>query len=265
VTPSDPQAQQPFTAFPPAPPAQPGRASAPPPKAAPPSPPRKRGPGTVVIGGVAVLALLLSAFAALNSWRTASSVDDLQKSVDNLALGPQPAASSAAEIPATDATTEATDPPETTPTGSVPSLNAQTQFTVNYTGKRMRIAATCNDYVYIDLDEPRIQAASGVAELTYSNDCGTEPPSLKISNDGVEGSEVQSEKVTPAECTSAIQLSPLPRTELPIRQGQVYCIKTSLGQARESAQTWKMVIVSINSVSEDDTIGLEASAWDIPS
>jgi hypothetical protein len=147
----------------------------------------------------------------------------------------------------------------------VPSLNAQTQFTVNYTGKRMRIAATCGDYVHIDLDEPRIQTASGVAELTYFNACSTEPPNLKFSNDGVEGSEVQSEKVTPAECTSAIQLSPLPRTELPIRQGQVYCVKTSLGQARESAQTWKMVILSITSVGQDDTIGLEASAWDIPS
>ena len=45
----------------------------------------------------------------------------------------------------------------------------------------------------------------------------------------------------------------------------MYCIKTALGQARESAQTWKMVILSVNSVSEDDTIGLEASAWDIPS
>jgi hypothetical protein len=265
VTPSDPNAQQPFTAFPPTPPAQPGRASASPPKAAPPSPRRKRGPGIVVIGGVAVLALILSAFAALNSWRTTSSVDDLQRSVDNLARGPQPAAPSAAEIPATDAPTETTDPPETTPTGSVPSLNAQTQFTVNYTGKRMRIPATCGEYVYIDLDEPRIQTANGVAELTYHNNCNTETPDLTISNDGVEGSEVQSEKVTPAECTSAIQLSPLPRTKLPIRQGQVYCIKTSLGQARESAQTWKMVILSVTSVGQDDTIGLEASAWDIPS
>ena len=226
-------------------------------------PPRNRRPGVLTIGAAAAVALVLALFAAVSSWQTASSVAALRAEIENRGRVPGPAPSPATMTPA-QPSTATPEAPDATPTGSAPSLNAQTQYRVDYTRKRMRISAACGSSVSLDLDEPRVQAATEVAELTYLKNCSPDTPKFTITNDEVQGAEVQSDSVTPIECNEQIQLSPLPRTGLPIRQGQVYCVMTSLSSARESGQSWKMVVLSVTSVAEDDTVGLEASAWDIP-
>ena len=263
MTPSDPQAPQNFTGYAsPSAPAQRGPAQAG--KQSHNDPSGGRRLGLLAIGGVAGLALLIALAAVVTSWRVTSSVDKLQARVDNLAGAPQRGAAPGTTTESTQAPAGSTDQPDATPTGSVPSLNAQTRYTVNYTKKRMRISAECTNTVYIDLDEPRVQAPSDAAELSLDTGCSTTTPKLTIYDDGVQGSETDSDSVTPAECNNQIQLSPLPRTGLPIRQGQVYCIMTSLEDARASAISWKMVVLSVTSVAEDRTVALEASAWDIP-
>ena len=264
MTPSDPNTQQTFSGFPPPAPAQ--RAGSAPPTD---DGPRRAGPqrrlGELAIGAAAGLALVLSLVAAFTSWRVTSSVDKLQTTVDSLRGAPVQTSTPGAPTEATEPPTDTATEPNATPTGSTPSLNAQTQFTVNYTKKRMRISGACNDSVYIDLDEPRVQSPSDAAELSFLNPCGGDtPPRFTIQKDDVQGSEIKSDSVTPAECNNQIQLSPLPRAGLPIRQCQVYCIMTSLNNARASAQSWKMVVLSVTSVASDDTVALEASAWDIP-
>jgi hypothetical protein len=263
VTPSDPQSQPTYTGYTPSAPAQRGGPTQPVKQ------PRNdasggRRLGMLAIGGVAGLALVIALVAVVTSWRVTSSVDKLQATVDNLAGAPQQGAAPGTTTEPTQAPVGSTDQPDATPTGSVPSLNAQTRYTVNYTKKRMRISAECNNTVYIDLDEPRVQAPSDAAELSLDTGCSTATPKLTIYGNGVQGSETESDSVTPAECNNQIQLSPLPRTGLPIRQGQVYCIMTSLEDARASAISWKMVVLSVTSVAEDRTVALEASAWDIP-
>jgi hypothetical protein len=264
VTPSDPQAPQNFTGYasPSAPaqrggPAQAGKQSHGDPSGG-------RRLGLLAVGAVAGLALLIALAAVVTSWRVTSSVDKLRATVDKLAAAPQPDGAPGTTTESTPAPAETTEPTDATPTGSVPSLNAQTRYTVNYTKKRMRISAECSNTVYIDLDEPRVQAPSDAAELTLNTGCTTATPKLTIYDDDVQGSETESDSVTPAECNNQIQLSPLPRTGLPVRQGQVYCIMTSLSKARASAVSWKMVVLTVTSVAEDRTVALEASAWDIP-
>ena len=223
-------------------------------------PARKLRPGMLAIGAVAVVAFLLALIAAVNSWRAASAVGALQTKVDRLgtAAAPQPGP---VATPTAEATTENASP-DTTPTGSAPTLNAQTQYKVNYVSKRMNVSGVCNQAVYIDLDEPRVQSSSDEAELSVGA-CQGGTPAFTLS-DGVQGSRVDSDSVTPIECNNQIQLSPLARTGTPLRQGQVYCAMTSLDRARATALSWKMVVLSVTSVGEDGTVSLDVSAWDIP-
>lgn len=223
-------------------------------------PARKPRPGMLAIGAVAVVAFLLALIAAVNSWRAASAVGALQTKVDRLGTAAAPQPGPVATPPA-EATTDSPSP-DATPTGSAPTLNAQTQYKVNYVSKRMNISGVCNQTVYLDLDEPRVQSGSNEAELNIGN-CNGGPPNFTLA-DGVQGSQVDSDSVTPIECNNQIQLSPLPRVGMPLRQGQVYCVVTSLDNARAAALSWKMVVLSVSSIGEDGKVSLDASAWDIP-
>jgi hypothetical protein len=227
---------------------------------------KKRGAGRATMV-VAVLALLLSIVSAVLSWRASSKAGSAADKIDVLAAAQAAASAPAQPVtqPATEqpGATDSTGTPTDTPTGSVPTLNAQTQYKFKYTDETLKIPASCGSNVYIDLDEPRVQAESGLSELTYYDACSTSTATFSLS-DGVEGSEVQSASVTPIECANQIRTSPLAKDRQPIRRGQVYCIKTSLDAARNSAISWKMVIISVSATAQDHTVTLKASAWDIP-
>jgi hypothetical protein len=219
---------------------------------------------------VAVLALFLALLSAVFSWRAASKAADSADKINALVgaqAGPgataaaQPTAQPTAEVGPTDETTaQPTDPP----TGSVPILDAQTQYKGRYLGQSMKIPAGCGDTIYLDLDEPRVQVDSGIGELAYEDPCGPPSPKFRLL-DGVTGSEVQSESVRPVTCADQIVYSPLSLTaDQPIRRGQVFCIKTSIDAAHSSAISWKMVVMSVTATAQDGTVTLKVSAWDIP-
>lgn len=230
--------------------------------------PRK---GLVVIAiAVAAVALIVAAIGAVSSWRAADRADEAIAKIDALAAQrpqnpalPDPAPSDA--VPSTPAEEETTAPPDGEG-GSVPSLTPQTQYKVKYAGEALTIVTRCNDDVGIDLDEPRVQVSDVVSEITFANGCNASSPPRITLRSGVEGSEVTSDKVMPVECAEKIRTSPLAdNTEVPIRRGQVYCVKTSLDTARSSATSWKMVVLSVTAIAQDGTVSLRSSAWDIPS
>ncbi|GAA0795109.1 hypothetical protein [Spirilliplanes yamanashiensis] len=218
-----------------------------------------------------MLALLLAAGSAVLSWRAADRAGDAVARLDALAAAtaaPPPAPTEAAPAPTgppaeppADLPAEPTDPaldPDAQPT-----LNAQTRYAVKYTAETLRIPSACSDTVYVDLDEPRVQVPSGTAEIRYYDPCGIRSGTLAMS-EGVRGSEVESEAVTPTECADQIRTRPLSTAEHPVRRGQVYCLTTSLDAARSAATTWKMVLLVVSATAQDGTITLQASAWDIP-
>jgi hypothetical protein len=222
----------------------------------------KRGGGRAIMV-VAVLALLLSVVSTVLSWRAAGKAASAVDKVNALA----PASAQAAQVAQPTTGQPAAGPidtaPTNPPTGSVPTLNAQTQYKARYSDETLKIPPSCGRSIEIDLDEPRVQAESGLSELTYYDPCTTSTATFSLES-GVEGSEVQSTSVTPIECADQIRTSPLAKDSQPIRRGQVYCIKTSLDAARSSAISWKMVILSISATAQDHTVTLKASAWDIP-
>ncbi|AGL17957.1 hypothetical protein [Actinoplanes sp. N902-109] len=147
----------------------------------------------------------------------------------------------------------------------MPTLNAQTQYKVKYTDQTLKVRPDCGYGVYVDLDEPRVQVESDVAELNFSNNCTTAGTiHFELSND-VFGSAVDSESVTPIECAEQVRTSPLAQgRDEPVRRGSVYCIMTSRNAAQASGISWKMVILSVTSTSQNDTVTLKVSSWDIP-
>jgi hypothetical protein len=212
---------------------------------------------------VSVLALLVAVVSAGLSWRAASKADEALDRIAGLAA-PVGQPSEPVTEP-TDAPTQPgpTDEPDPNATGAAPELNAQTQYTTHYTDQAMRLPSGCGDYITVDLDEPRVAVDSSAAEIRYIDPCGSTPAYFTL-GEGVKGSEVDSESVTPIECADRIRTSPLSSDNQPIRRGQVFCINTSLDTARSSASTWKMVIVSVTAVARDGTVSLTASAWNIP-
>jgi cell division septation protein DedD len=252
------QRGNPSTGF--TPPTQPG--GGPPPPAAKPA----RGGRSLGVG-LGVVAVLLALGAVVLSWRANGRANDALDRVAALPSGPPPVAPPPAAGPGTDAPTpdETALPTTAGPTDVAPQLNAQTEYKTKYTSQTLRVPAGCNDTVYVDLDEPRVGADGAKAEFSYSKPCGAAgSPSITLSQ-GVRGSEVDSDTVTPTECADRIRTSPLLDDDSqPIRRGQVFCVNSSISEAVNSAQTWKMALVSVSAIAQEGTVTFKVSAWDIP-
>jgi len=225
-----------------------------------------RSRGGLVAVAFAGVALLLALVSALLSWRAADRADEALDKLSSLVASPgsdaAPSRSPASEQPSGE---QSADAPAPTASGAVPELNKQTRYEVKYTGETLRVPAgnTCSDTVYIDLDEPRVQTAAGIAELEFHRPCGSGAPYLSLTS-GVDASEVTSESVTPYDCADQIRTSPIAGEEQPLRRGQVYCITTSWDDARAAAIRWKMVVLSVTATPQDGSVTFTASAWEIP-
>ncbi|WP_045741201.1 hypothetical protein [Actinoplanes rectilineatus] len=237
----------------------------PPPDAPKKSKPRRRFP---FAAAVALLALLLSGAAVVLSWRAhslASSAADRIEALET-GVGAQPATPTP-DVPAPE------EPPVSIPaeptatvSATTPVLRREAQYTGQYIEKALKIppAARCGDAIFVDLDEPLVQVASAVAEVRFSVDCGGTVPLMGLEG-GVTGSVASSEAVEPGGCVDLINYSPLAAgASQPIRQGQVYCVTTSRTAAYAAGITWKMLIVAVTGVAEDETVALRVSAWNIP-
>jgi hypothetical protein len=218
---------------------------------------------------VAIAAVVVALGSLGISWRALDQAGDAR----DIANARGPAGPAATQEPATGPTTEPapadpTDAPavpvDPAATGPLPTLNAQTQYTVKYTGESLKmVVAGCTDEMYIDLDEPRLRVGLGSAELSFETECSGGTQTLKLVN-GAVGSEAESPTTTPAECNEKIRTSPLGEIAQPARRGRVFCVMTNLDIARASGDTWKMVVVEVKSTAQDGTVTIQANAWNIP-
>lgn len=220
---------------------------------------------------IALVAVVLALTSSVLAWRASTKVGDATDRIvalEKSRVGPAAPTSAATPVPADQpvAGNPTTDPPGPTDgaSPSVPVLDAQTQYTVRYTDKPLTIAPSCSQTVYLDLDEPRVQADQNVADFRYLDSCGAEPASFRM-QDGVDGAKVSSDKATPASCADQIVASPLLHgLNFPVHRGDVFCLTTSLDNARSSGITWKMVVLTVQATAQDGTVSLKVSAWDIP-
>ncbi len=134
---------------------------------------------------------------------------------------------------------------------------ARPDFDVSYAREPLRVQVGCSAVSYLDLDEPRSNAADKVSDLRYDSRCGDQPPSFTLGPGAAGGSQVKNSDTDAAGCARAIRTSPIgPGASVPVRQGTVLCVLTAAVPAR-------MVLVEITDVGRTGTAGMRATSWKV--
>jgi hypothetical protein len=161
----------------------------------------------------------------------------------------------------------ATQPPAAlTPTpNAVPSdINPSALFTPAYQPQQqlqLRPGGSCTT-LYVDLDEPRVNVASTIAEFSLYT-CGSD---LALSfQQETTVSVAASPNTTPNECAESIRTSALSgNARVPVQPNTFLCVATSRPAALEKGITWKIALIVIKAIGSDQTVTLLVSAWNIP-
>ncbi|MBU2666708.1 hypothetical protein KOI35_24675 [Actinoplanes bogorensis] len=130
-------------------------------------------------------------------------------------------------------------------------------FDVSYAQEPLRVQVGCSAVMFIDLDEPRSNAAEKVSDLRYDSRCGDQPPSLTLGAGAAGGAQVKSTDTDAGGCAKAIRTSPIgPGASVPVRKGAVLCVLTAATPAR-------MTLVEITDVGKTGTAGMRATSWKV--
>ncbi|WP_250037012.1 hypothetical protein [Paractinoplanes maris] len=130
-------------------------------------------------------------------------------------------------------------------------------FAVSYAQEPLRVQVGCSAVIFLDLDEPRSNAAEKGSDLRYDSRCGDQPPSLVLGSGAAGGSQVMSMDLDAAGCARAIRTSPIgPGASVPVRKGTVLCVLTAATPAR-------MVLIEITDVGKTGTAGMRATSWKV--
>ncbi|AGZ44422.1 hypothetical protein AFR_30810 [Actinoplanes friuliensis DSM 7358] len=177
-----------------------------------------------------------------------------------------PAVESAAPAPSptTEASTETSTGEESG--GEAPTLSPTAVFTVQYEKRKLSVQMPANrcSSRSIDLDEPQLDVGGYTNDLEVKGTCsGTMTLNF---GQGVSGAaDAEDLSTTPKACNERIQLSALPRDEpLPLRKGQVLCVRTSSAQAKTLGISQKMTLVNVTGVGATGLVTLEVTAWNVP-
>ncbi|MEH1013409.1 hypothetical protein V6U90_09880 [Micromonospora sp. CPCC 206060] len=214
---------------------------------------------------VAALAMVLALVSLLVSWRALDQAG-VARDIARAGGGAEPSQSPVARTPAAqDAITEpAREPTSGAEPGTTvePSLDLRTRYTAKYEKVTLILRAGCDSSLDIDLDKPEVRVTNG-EDLRFSARCGANPSLFALVNS--RGSQADTPLLTPADCNVRIERAPIgPDITVPARKGVVICVKTSLADARQSGDTWKMALVEVTGTSDDGTVTIEVTAWDIP-
>ncbi|MEU4382699.1 hypothetical protein [Micromonospora echinofusca] len=244
-----------------------------PPSAPSPGGSRRNRFGAVVLG-IAVLALLASFGSAVVSWRaldqarTARDIASARSPIVVPTATPAGSESSSLPSPSDPAVTPdgGTGPAEAPRSpGQPPVLNERTVYQAEYEAQSLTLnPAKCFAEMYVDLDEPRANVGLGSSDLTFSPDCQAGAPYVQLGA-GVDGSEMARAGMRPQECADAIRAAPIAENaEVPLRKGSWLCVSTSYAKARERRDDWRMVLIEVVSISNERSVVLRATAWNIP-
>ncbi|MET8234465.1 hypothetical protein ABZS77_27705 [Micromonospora sp. NPDC005298] len=233
----------------------------------PPAAGARRGRLGLVVIAVAALALLVSLGSAAVSWR---ALDQARTARDIASargpLGPTGGA------PAPSDPAPPSDAPQTSPAredsprapGTPPDIPETAVYEVKYENQSLTLRpGDCFTKMRVDLDEPRANVGLNGWEFSLDPDCQDGAPSIGLS-DGTKGSEATT-AMKPGECYDAIRSAPIAEgAKVPLRKGSWLCISTNYAAAQERRDRWRMVLVEVTSISNDRTVVIRATAWNIP-
>ncbi|MEH1102343.1 hypothetical protein [Micromonospora sp. CPCC 205561] len=224
----------------------------------------------LVAVGAAALAVVLGLLATVLSLRALDQANDARDIARAAGAG-----RTAAPPPGTDAPSGAPTAPASEPSGAEPpsgptpdgsaepSLNPQTQYKEKYVDERLTLRANCGSDLDIDLDKPEVRVTDG-EELRFTARCGGDSSYFNLAA-GATGAQVDAVTLGAADCNERIVKGSIGQDiNVPARKGVVLCVKTSINEAQERGDTWKMALVQVTDVNDDGTVVLTAKAWDIP-
>jgi hypothetical protein len=115
----------------------------------------------------------------------------------------------------------------------------------------------CSAVLFLDLDEPRANAAEKTGDLRYDSRCGREAPRLTLGPGAEAGAQLRNSDTDAAGCERAIRTSPIgPGASVEVRRGAVLCVLTS-------ASPPSMSLVEVTDVGRTGVAGLRATSWKV--
>jgi hypothetical protein len=210
---------------------------------------------------VALLAMLISAGAALLSWRALDQANDARE----IALGRGGATPGPAPEPT------AAPPPSPSGDPALPSASSsqlvitkESVFDPKYGATEMQVLTSCTTR-YLDLDTPQVDVTAETFDLAQRGPCGGGGGITYQGGDGVRIAEVSNAGTTPKECYDRINLGAAPPGErIAVRQGLILCVWTSVDAAKDRGDRSQMVVLKVDSVAGNDTVTTTLKAWRIP-
>jgi hypothetical protein len=226
--------------------------------AAPPVPRRKGGLAALI----AVVAVLLSlASLGIAAWAL-HRANVAVAAIKGLAGSPGPVTTQAGDTPTGDPAPKGQstiEPPGGDPTSTATqAINPEASFAPAYQNENLKVQVNQVNDRTIDLDQPSVD---GEPDITLE---AGPTVAMKLSP-GVTAAAAENGAASPKDCLRQIQLSAVdPAVAYPLRQGQAFCILTSLGAAQSVSGTQKMVVLTIAGISDDRVVSITATAYVVP-
>jgi hypothetical protein len=219
---------------------------------------RPRGRWAVLAVVVAVLALVAAGGAGYVAWQA------LTRAETALAQRAQPRPQPT-DTGATSTDTESTvllDPSAGPGIVARATAYPESTFEAGYAAEPLTFQIGCSATLFVDLDEPRANVDETHSDLRYYSRCGANTPTLALGPGADSGSQVAADVGTATDCEDSIRTSPLgPRAAVEVRKGVALCVLTSLADARERADTQKMVLLEVTALGDTGTASLRATSW----
>jgi len=226
----------------------------------PPPPPRRpRGNLPLLLAGCALAVSLLAAGASLVALsRSAGSTTAPASagSIDTASAAALPTGATPTDVLPTDATETAapTEEPTSEPTGGPDPSGV---YEVAYQSEPLVLQPSSR---YVDLDEPSGNASGSVYELQYE---GFAPGSKLEFSSEVALASINSPSPTANDCAKQLRREPIDTTFAPSK-GQLICVLTSRSAADDQGIRQKIVLMKVNSITQDGTLNLTLTAWTVP-
>lgn len=209
----------------------------------------------LVAAGVALVALSKTSDGGTPAVVAGSSTSVTPPPITALPTGPT-SPGEPSDLP-TDAT--ATTAPSLEPTGEpTGGPDPSGTFTVAYPSETLRLQPSSSRSV--DLDTPTGNAPSGTYEFSYTGST----PNLRLyfSND-VAVAEIQTPNPNAGDCAVELRRAPIDSDVVPAK-GKMLCVLTSADRAASQGNTQKLVLLRMATLTEDGTLNLSLTAWNVP-
>jgi hypothetical protein len=221
-----------------------------------PSPEKGSNRGPMMLAGLALFVAVVAAGVSIVALSQASRPAAAAAGATPTGGSTAPAANPSVDVTPTDdtGTTAPSSEPTSDPTdGPDPSG----VYTVAYAAEPLVLQPSGR---YVDLDAPSGNSSSAVYELQYN---GFAPAAKLEFNNDVALASIASPAPTANDCVQQLRRAPIDPTFTPSK-GQQVCVLTSRSAADDQGTRQKVVLMKIDSITEDGTLNLTLSAWTVP-